>query len=163
MRIILASDHRGDEAGTRLAEHLTQLGHSVSIVGRCGNDSRDYPDEAWMVAKRVADGEADRGILLCSNGVGMCMAANKVPGVRASLVYETVHAERSRAHNDANVLCLGGETNSPEELNQIVESWLRTEFEGGRHARRTKKIEAIERGIDPATIDEDSSIGQPLG
>jgi ribose 5-phosphate isomerase B len=149
MRIALGSDHRGVDAIRRLITHLTASGHQVDLLGECRAESCDYPDSAYLVSKAVADGKADVGILACSNGVGMSIAANKVPGIRAALIYDVINAQRARAHNNANVLCLGGETNTAPELLKIVDTWLGTSFEGGRHARRVDKIMAIEAGKNP--------------
>jgi len=151
MKIAIGSDHRGTEFSQKLVAHLRAQGHLIE-TSICDCESCDYPDAAFWVATRVSDGRADRGILVCSNGLGMSIAANKVRGVRAALIYDTFNAEQSRRHNNANVLCLGSESNSGKELMQLAELWLNTEFEGGRHERRVRKIEAIERGIDPATI-----------
>jgi ribose 5-phosphate isomerase B len=151
MKIALGADHRGTTVARSLLAHLKALGHEVD-ASICDGESCDYPDKAYYAAKRVSDGRADRGIVICSNGVGVCMAANKVRGVRAALVHDSVNAEQSRRHNDANVLCLGSETISAKELLQLTELWLDAPFEGGRHERRVRKIEAIERGEDPATI-----------
>jgi ribose 5-phosphate isomerase B len=109
------------------------------------------------VAQAVARGDADRGLLICSNGIGMAIAANKVDGVRAALVTDLAGAEQSRRHNDANVLCLGGEMHSDREIDTIVMKWVDTPFEGGRHERRVRKIAAIEAGRDPATIDAEQA------
>lgn len=153
MKIAIGCDHRGIDICNKLTAHLKSQGHTVE-ANICGCESCDYPDSAYWVATRVADGRADRGILICSNGLGMSMAANKVHGVRAALIYDSFNAEHSRRHNNANVLCLGSESNSAKELMQLTELWLNTEFEGGRHERRVRKMEAIERGIDPATMSE---------
>jgi ribose 5-phosphate isomerase B len=153
MKIALGSDHRGLAAAKAFISHLESRGHQVMVLGSCGETSSDYPDSAYEVGKAVAAGKADRGILACSNGVGMSIAANKVPGIRAALVYDEDNARRSRSHNDANVLCLGGEMASQQTLNQIVDTWLSTPFEeGGRHERRVRKIAAIEHGDDPSKL-----------
>lgn len=149
MKIALGSDHRGVEAIRAIVNHLTAEGHQVSLVGECKTQSSDYPDSAYQVGKAVSSGRADVGILACSNGVGMSIAANKVQGVRAALIYDVINAERSRAHNNSNVLCLGGDTNAADELIKIVDTWLGASFEGGRHGRRVEKIMAIEAGKDP--------------
>ena len=151
MKIALGADHRGTDVARSIVAHLKSLGHEVD-ASVCDGESCDYPDKAYYAAKRVSEGQADRGIVICSNGVGVCMAANKVRGVRAALVHDSVNAEQSRRHNNANVLCLGSETNSAKELLQLTELWLNAPFDGGRHERRVRKIEAIERGEDPATV-----------
>ncbi len=150
MKIALGADHRGVEAIGSLDAHLQTAGHETTVLGDCSGESCDYPDVAYLVGRAVADGKVERGILVCSNGVGVTIAANKISGVRAALVYDQVNAERSRRHNDANVLCLGGEMTSHDELARIVDIWLATPFDGGRHQRRVNKILAIERGEDPA-------------
>ncbi len=155
MKIAIGSDHRGRDAGNKLAGFLNTLGHDVDLLGNITSESCDYPDSAYLVGKAVANGDADRGILLCSNGVGMSIAANKIPGVRAALVYDQNNAQKSRKHNDANVLCLGGESTPTQQLQEIVEAWLTADFEGGRHAKRVEKINAIERGENPANIAND--------
>lgn len=153
MRIALGSDHRGLTAMKALISFLESRGHQVVVLGACSETSSDYPDSAYEVGKAVAGGTADAGILACSNGVGMSIAANKVSGVRAALVYDEDNARRSRSHNNANVLCLGGEMASQQTLNQIVDAWLSTSFEqGGRHERRVRKIIAIEEGDDPSKL-----------
>jgi len=149
MRIALGSDHRGVEAAQSVRPYLESKGHTITVLGDCGGGPCDYPDQAWLVGRAVADGAADAGILICGSGIGMSMAANKIAGVRAALVHDELAAERSRAHNDANVLCLPGDLVSDAQLNRIIDIWLRTPFEGGRHARRVRKITAIERGEDP--------------
>ena len=150
MKIALGADHRGVEAVGSLNAHLQTKGHEITVLGDCSGESCDYPDSAYLVGRAVAEGKIERGILVCSNGIGVTIAANKVPGVRAALVYDQVSAERSRRHNDANVLCLGGEMNSHDELTRIVDIWLAAPFDGGRHQRRVDKILAIERGEDPS-------------
>jgi ribose 5-phosphate isomerase B len=156
MKIALGADHRGTDFGRSLVTHLKAQGHDVD-ASICEGESCDYPDKAYYVAKRVSDGRADRGIVICSNGVGMSMAANKVDGVRAALIYDEFNAEQSRRHNDANVLCLGSESSGAKELLRLTDIWLNTPFDGGRHERRVRKIEAIERGQDPATITNSAS------
>jgi len=144
LRIALGSDH----AGYRLKEYIESLlreaGHEVVDMGTHSEESVDYPLYAFRVAEAVARGEADRGILVCGTGIGMSIAANKVPGVRAALCWDTRTAELSRRHNDANVLCLGGRLLGEEEAARIVEVWLSTPFDGGRHARRIGLISRYE-------------------
>ena len=152
MKIAVSFDHRGVTVSARLLSFLVDAGHELIEVPVCSTDSCDYPDMAYPVASSVASGVADRGILICSSGIGMSIAANKVKGARAALVQNTHCAEMSRRHNDANVLCLAADGNKPEELEQIITIWLATEFEGGRHQRRVQKVEAIEAGADPAEV-----------
>lgn len=158
MKIALGSDHRGDHAAVGLADFLKQNGYSVQALSPHDGQSRDYPDEAYLVGKAVASGQADMGVLICGSGNGVCIAANKVPGVRAALAFSTEAAQMSRKHNDANVLCLSGDGLEQDQVNQIVLAWLATEFEGGRHARRVRKIQAIEQGEDPATITSENQV-----
>jgi len=145
MRIAIGSDHRGVAARQRLAGLLERLGHEAVDCGSFGEDPVDYPDVAADVARRVADGTAERGILLCCTGVGMAIAANKVAGVRAATCHDEVTAEMSRRHNDLNVLCLAAEMLGSDMQEKIVRTWLVTPFDGGRHARRLEKIAALEK------------------
>ena len=155
MKIAIGSDHRGRHAGAKLASFLKTIGHVVELLGDITSESCDYPDSAYLVGQAVSNGEADRGILLCSNGIGMSIAANKIPGIRAALVYDQNNAQRSRKHNDANVLCLSGESTPTQQLNEIVGAWLTTDFEGGRHAKRVEKVNAVERGENPTKMAND--------
>jgi ribose 5-phosphate isomerase B len=123
---------------------LRKLGHDVLDVGPAGKESVDYPDLAFQVAQAVSSKQADRGILLCGTGIGMCIAANKVPGVRAAPCHDSITAEMSRRHNDANVLCLSADLLGADLMQRMVRIWLATEFEGGRHARRVEKIVRFE-------------------
>lgn len=145
MKIAVAGDHRGIRIKGELLERLKSLGHEVEDLGPESDASVDYPDYAAEVAGRVSRGECDRGILACGTGVGMCIAANKFRGVRAVICSDEVTAEMSRRHNNANVMCLSADLLSDKLLGRIIEVWLRTDFEGGRHDRRLKKIEKIER------------------
>lgn len=142
MRIAIGSDHAGLSLKTQLVEHLKRLGHEVVDVGTNGPESVDYPDFGKEVAHRVADGRAERGVLVCGTGQGMAMAANKVPGVRAAVVSDTFSARMAAAHNDARVLCMGERVVGVGLAQDLVDAWLATDFEGGRHARRVGKIES---------------------
>jgi ribose 5-phosphate isomerase B len=144
MKIAIGSDHRGFEAKRRLAESLRSLGHEVLDVGPASADSVDYPDFAFEVSTAVSDGRVERGILICGTGIGMCIAANKVPSVRAAPCHDSITAEMSRRHNDANVLCLSADLLGEELIDRMVRIWLATDFEGGRHARRVEKITKYE-------------------
>ena len=144
MKIAIGSDHRGFEAKKRLVDHLRNLGHEVIDVGTDGCGSVDYPDFAFQVATKVSAGEVERGILICGTGIGMCIAANKVKGVRAAPCHDSITAEMSRRHNDANVLCLSADLLGEELIDRMARIWLETEFEGGRHARRVDKITRFE-------------------
>lgn len=144
MRVAVGCDHRGYELKKKLKVWVEQGGHEYHDFGCFGTESVDYPDIAIPLAQAVAAGQFDRGILLCSTGIGMSIAANKIPGVRAALCYDTFSARRCREHNDANVLCLGAEA-LPERLaQQIVEIFLASGFEGKQHQQRLDKIKAVE-------------------
>jgi ribose 5-phosphate isomerase B len=145
MRISIGSDHAGFELKEKLEAHLRAMGHEVSDVGTHNDDSVDYPDLAAAVGTAVAKGEAERGVLVCGSGVGVAIAANKVDGVRAANVYDPEMAKMSRLHNDANVVTMGGRYLPEEVALDIVDTFLDTAFEGGRHQRRIDKITALER------------------
>ena len=144
MRIAIGSDHTGITLKESLQERLAALGHQAVDLGCTSEGSVDYPDIARPLAEAVAAGEDDLGILICSNGVGMSIAANKVAGVRAALCHDTFGARRARQHTDANVLCLGAWCIGPGVALDVLEAFLEGRFEGGRHARRLDKISAIE-------------------
>ncbi len=146
MRIAVGSDHRGVDMRSKLVELLDRLGQEVIDLGAHESDDVDYPDVAALVAEKVSEEEVDRGILICGTGLGMCIAANKVSGVRAAPCYDAVTAELSRRHNDLNVLCLSGDVLSEKAVDRLVETWLDTPFDGGRHARRVDKIAELENG-----------------
>ncbi len=152
MKIAIGSDHRGFEAKQIIKAIVTQLGHECIDVGTCDNNPVDYPDLAYAAAMAVSKKEADRAILACATGLGMCIAANKIKGIRAVLCHDELCAVVSRDHNDANVLCLSGDQIGEVLLRKIVEVWLNTEFAGGRHQRRVNKITAIEEGRDPREV-----------
>jgi ribose 5-phosphate isomerase B len=144
MRIAVGSDHRGLDLRAKLIGFLQGLGQEVVDLGTYDAQEVDYPDVAAQVARKVASREVDRGILVCGTGVGMCIAANKVPGVRAAPCHDDITAEISRRHNDLNVLCLSGDLLGEKLADRLVEIWLKTPFDGGRHARRNQKIAAME-------------------
>ncbi len=144
MKIAIGSDHRGFEVKRRVIAVLQNLGHEVLDMGTQGRESVDYPDFAFQVATAVGEGRADRGILICGTGIGMCIAANKVRNVRAAPCHDSITAEMSRRHNDANVLCLSADLLGEELIDRMVRIWLETEFESGRHARRVEKITRFE-------------------
>jgi ribose 5-phosphate isomerase B len=149
MKIAIGSDHRGVEAKKRIVPLLKQLGHEVADMGPDTSDSVDYPDYALRVAQAVGEKQVDRGILICGTGIGMCIAANKVKGVRAAPCHDSITAEMSRRHNDANILCLSADLLGADLMERMVRIWLATEFEAGRHARRVDKITRYEDGIAP--------------
>jgi ribose 5-phosphate isomerase B len=148
MRIVVGSDHRGFGVRGKLIDLLKRLGHEVIDVGSLSAEAVDYPDVALLAGRKVVDGEADRAILVCGTGLGMCIAANKVRGVRAAPVVDELAAEMSRRHNDLNVLCLSADMLGGQLIDRMVETWLDTSFEGGRHARRVDKIAALEKEVD---------------
>lgn len=143
LRIAVGSDHGGFEQKERLRAWLAGLGHAVRDCGCDGAGSVDYPDYARVVARAVAEGEADFGVLVCGTGIGMAIAANKVAGVRAANVTSVEFARLSREHNDANVLALSGRFVALADNEAILEAFLSTPFAGGRHARRVAKIDAL--------------------
>ena len=145
--IIIASDHAGVEMKAAVAGELRRRGLSVTDAGPASADPVDYPDYAAAVAGQVSGAAFPRGILICGSGIGMCIAANKFPGVRAAPCHDDLTAEMSRRHNDANVLCLSADLLSDQHIDRMISTWLSTEFEGGRHARRVEKIQALERQI----------------
>jgi ribose 5-phosphate isomerase B len=145
MRIYLGADHAGFPLKEHVKRVLAALGHEVTDVGTDGEESVDYPDYASEVATAVADGRAAFGVLVCGTGIGMAIAANKVPGVRAVQTADPEMARMARRHNDANVLTLPGRYIGPEVAGEIVTAFLSTEFEGGRHQDRIDKITGIER------------------
>lgn len=138
--IALASDHGGIEMKTMLSQQLVAAGYGILDLGTDGTQSVDYPDFAVAMAQALADGKANRGVLLCGSGIGISMAANRFAHVRAALVHDAYGARMCRLHNDANVLVLGGRTTGPEIAKDCLEIFLSTEFEGGRHARRVAKL-----------------------
>jgi len=144
VRIALGCDHRGLKLKQVIIGLLDELGHDYQDFGGYNTDPVDYPDIAKQVAEAVASGEFDQGILICSSGIGMSIAANKVRGIRAALCCTTFGAERARRHNDANVLCLGQDTLDRASALDIVRVYLSTTFEGGRHLRRLEKIRGLE-------------------
>ena len=148
MRIAIGTDHRGFDVRSKIVDMLRKAGHEVIDVGPFSPDAIDYPDIAADVSRKVAHGEAERGILICGTGLGMCIAANKVRGVRAAPCHDDITAEMSRRHNDANVLCLSADLLGERLIDRMIELWLSTPFEGGRHARRVEKIMELERELD---------------
>jgi ribose 5-phosphate isomerase B len=145
-RVAIGSDHSSVTQKEALKRYMTGLGYRVTDVGCFGTDKVDYPDIAVAVCGKVASGECERGIVLDGAGIGSCMAANKVKGIRAALCYDVRTAINSRDHNNANVLSLGGPLHPVEDLCGIARTWLETRFGGGRHIARVNKIMAIERG-----------------
>ena len=154
MKIAIGSDHAGFDLKQKVAPILEASGHEVVDVGTDSEDSTDYPKYASAAARLVAEGQAERAVLVCGSGVGVSIVANKVHGVRAVNAHDPDEAEMSRRHNDANVLALAGRRLGEVDARAIVESFLGTEFEGGRHQRRVGQIRAVERG---ERLDQDLS------
>ena len=144
MKISIGSDHGAFAMKEHLKQYLTEQGHQVVDCGTYSTDSCDYADFAKAAAQLVASGDCDRGIVMCTTGIGIPIAANKVHGIRCALCSEPYSAEMTRRHNDANMLAMGGALIGPNMADRIVDVFLNTEFEGGRHARRVGKIMAID-------------------
>ncbi|MGL6196911.1 MAG: ribose 5-phosphate isomerase B [Thermoguttaceae bacterium] len=149
MKISIGSDHHGVSIRLKLGEMIRQLGHEVIDHGPSATDTQpvDYPDVAVQVAREVSNKEVDRGVLICGTGFGMCIVANKFTGVRAAPISDEFSAELSRRHNDLNVLCLSGDMLTEQMIDRLVEIWIATPFEGGRHLRRIDKITEIEKQV----------------
>ena len=159
MKIALAADHRGHALKEKISVLLAEQGHVVLDMGTNSSKSCDYPDLAYPAAKAVADAKVDCAILICSNGIGMSICANKVPGVRAALCHDELTAGIARRHIGSNVLCLASDVMGEELTRRIVESWLASRFEGGgRHERRVRKVAWIEQGKDPNRYDEKNGL-----
>lgn len=144
MKIALGADHRGFELKEKLKQYLQKKGYEIIDFGTESSDPSDYPDYAVQVARSVSKKESDKGVLVCWTGVGMSIAANKVKGIRAALSLNEEMAKISRQHNDANVLALSARFTNNSEAEKILEAFLKTEFEGGRHQRRVEKIKKYE-------------------
>ncbi|MDE0938588.1 MAG: ribose 5-phosphate isomerase B [Pirellulales bacterium] len=147
MRISIGSDHRGVDVKRQIIDLLRQLGHEAMDAGTQSEESVDYPDIAAEVGRRVSQSESDRGILICGTGIGMAIVANKFPGVRAAPCHDDLTAEMSRRHNDLNVLCLSADLLGVKLIDHMVEIWLSTEFDGGRHTRRVNKISELDQQL----------------
>ena len=143
MRIAVASDHGGFGLKESIVGWLAGQGHEVHDHGPAGTTSVDYPDYAKPVSLAVASGSADYGVLVCGSGIGMSIAANKVPGIRAAVVQDVAHARLAREHNNANVLCLGGRFTAEGLACEMIDAWLQAQFGGGRHSRRVEKIDTM--------------------
>lgn len=146
-KVIIGADHAGFALKESIKPCLARFGLEVTDVGSGSADPVDYPDFGCRVAAGVSRGVFPRGILICGSGVGMTIVANKYPGVRAALCLDEQTAQLSRRHNDTNVLCLAGRKTDPEKAEKIVDIWLKTAFEGGRHNRRIEKIREIEKEV----------------
>ncbi|MEW6336495.1 MAG: ribose 5-phosphate isomerase B [Acidobacteriota bacterium] len=149
MKILIASDHAGFDLKQLVAEYAANRGHAVVDLGPSTSEAVDYPEFAHALARRLLAGEGECGILICGTGIGMAMAANRHRGVRAALCHDAFTAEGARRHNDANVLCLGGRVTGAGVALQIVDAFLSTHFDGGRHERRVRGIETAEEEPRP--------------
>ncbi len=158
MRIAIGSDHAGYEQKRSLSPYLSSLGHEVVDEGTHSDERCDYPDLAEAVARDVASGAADRGVLICGTGLGMAIAADKITGIRAATVTTVDFARLARQHNDLNVICLSGRFVAPSVNQEIVETFLDTRFEGGRHALRVAKVMRLD--ADPARPAEPCGPGE---
>jgi len=156
MKIAIACDHRGYTVKQKITAQISDRGHDIIDVGTDGPKPCDYPDFAVPAAKLVASGQADRGIFIDGSGIGMAIIANKVPGIRAAICHDELTAEISRRHNNANVICLAADLLGDELIRRIIDAWLLTPFEQGRHSRRVEKIAVLERQL--FNNDPDSAI-----
>jgi ribose 5-phosphate isomerase B len=147
MKIAIGADHAGFALKDQVRDALRQAGHEVMDVGTDTAASTDYPDYAGAVAHDVVSGVAERGILVCSTGVGMSIAANKVDGIRAAIAFNPDEVRLTRAHNDANIITIGARYTDSAQANEMVRIFLETPFDGGRHARRVGKISQLERQL----------------
>ena len=143
MRIAIGSDHVYDNLKSAVRDRLTAQGHQVEDFGVFSTDSSDYPFQAAAVSQAVAQGRAERGVLVCGSGIGMCMTANRFAGIRAALAPTAEHARLGRAHNNANVLCLGERLTPVDQALEILDVFLATDFDGGRHQRRIDEIDQV--------------------
>ena len=145
MRIALGSDHAGFHLKDLISRHVADAGHQVLDLGTDSTDRVDYPDFGAAVGRAVAGGDADVGLCVCGSGIGIAMAAGKIPGVRAATVHDVTSARMARAHNDANVMCVGERFIGPQVALDAVDTFLATGFDGGRHAARVAKIDALDQ------------------
>lgn len=143
MKIAVASDHGGFEFKQSLKKILLSWGHEMVDFGTDSLESCDYPDFGVPAARSVCEGSSDRAVLICTNGIGMCIAANKLSGIRAAMVYNERTARTTRKHHDSNVICLGAQEFPEVDLLKMLKAWLETEFEGGRHQRRIDKFPPV--------------------
>jgi ribose 5-phosphate isomerase B len=143
MKIVLASDHGGYELKEIIKNHLIEKKYDVIDLGTNSEESVDYPDYGYAAGVAVAEGKGDAGIVFCGSGIGICIAANKVKGIRCALVNSVEMAVLAKQHNDANIISLGGRLTPPDLAIQIVDTWLTTEAEGGRHHRRVDKLNEL--------------------
>ncbi len=146
MKVVIGADHAGYELKEKVKKYLKEKGIQTEDVGTFSKDSVDYPDYAFKVASQVSDKKVDFGVLVCKSGIGMSIAANKFKNVRAAVCFTPEMAKLARSHNDANVLSLSQEFTKAEDVYKIIDTWLATSFEGGRHERRVEKIKKMEKG-----------------
>ncbi|MDG1989582.1 MAG: ribose 5-phosphate isomerase B [Acidimicrobiales bacterium] len=151
--IAVGSDHAGYALKEQLAGELRDLGHEVLDLGAHSSERVDYPDFGAAVGRAVVGGDAELGLCVCGSGIGIAMAANKVPGVRAATVYDVTSARLTRQHNDANVICLGERLIEPEVASETLRAWLDAEFEGGRHTGRIDKLSDLDGSLDRHAAD----------
>lgn len=144
MKIAIGADHAGFEGKEKIKKTLDELGVEYEDVGTFSDDSVDYPDFSQKVGEKISNGEAEKGILVCGSGIGVAIAANKISGIRAAQAWNEETARLSRQHNDANVLTIGARVIPETEIPKIVQAWLETDFEGGRHAGRVEKMMNLE-------------------
>lgn len=156
MKIAFGADWVGYEHKKALSEFIRQMGHEVIDMGGPSSEINDYPDYAEKVGKAVANKEADLGILICGTGIGMSIAANKIPGVRAALCHDAFTTGRSRAHNDANVLVFGAQVVSIPHAEELIRIWLSTDYSGGRHEPRLKKLNSLEERVISSAFEKSS-------
>jgi ribose 5-phosphate isomerase B len=154
MKIALGADHAGFDLKEKIKEHLIGRGISVEDLGTHSDESVDYPDYARAVGEEIVEKRSDLGVLVCGTGIGMCIAANKIPGIRAANVHTEMEAQLAREHNNANVLTLGGRTLDEDTAFKLLDCWLSAKFAGGRHGRRVEKVSQMERAESqsPASI-----------
>jgi ribose 5-phosphate isomerase B len=165
MKVAIACDHRGYTVKQRIIAQITDRGHEVLDFGTDTAKACDYPDYGIPAAKAVAVGQADRGILIDGSGIGMSILANKMPGIRAAIVHDELTAEISRRHNNANILCFAADLLGDELIRRIIDAWLLTPFEQGRHSRRVDKVSILEKqlfGDNPEDILKNIQIGNSL-
>jgi ribose 5-phosphate isomerase B len=165
MKVAIACDHRGYTVKQRIVAQIADRGHEVLDFGTDNPKACDYPDYGIPAAKAVALGQADRGILIDGSGIGMSIIANKLPGIRAAICHDELTAEISRRHNNANILCFAADLLGDELIRRIIDAWLLTPFEEGRHARRVEKLAQLERqlfGTDQESVLRNLGVGDEL-
>ncbi|PZW49032.1 ribose 5-phosphate isomerase B [Humitalea rosea] len=150
LSLAIGADHAGVAVKAALIEALTAAGHRVTDCGTDGPASVDYPDFAQAVAGQVTSGQVSLGVLVCGTGIGMCIAANRLPGIRAAVLHSTTEARLTRAHNDANMACFGARTTGIEIILDSLHAFLATPYEGGRHDRRLRKLSAADAALTPS-------------